>query len=230
MKNNVNTDTLRFLLRLTEEELHDFLSTQLKKYYKNVITSQAYILAEGTIPICLVAHLDTVFENQKKDIITINNIITTKNQGLGADDRAGVYMILKILEKGFRPHVIFTLGEEKNARGAFSIIKKYNYFPFDIKFFIELDRKGRNECVFYDCHNSAFQKYIESFGYIRNSGTYTDIRVLCPAWGIAGVNVSCGYYHEHTLKEYLNLTDLDYSLNKVIKILESYEDIPKFSF
>ena len=32
--------------------------------------------------------------------------------GLGADDRAGVFMIMNIVKAGFRPHVIFTTDEE----------------------------------------------------------------------------------------------------------------------
>ena len=231
MKNQVNVKTLKSLLLMTEAEIYDYLLSKLECYYSNVIKDKYYIIAEGNIPIFLIAHLDTVFEGNRKDLITINNIITTKRQGLGGDDRAGVYMILKILEKGFRPHIIFTLDEEKNAKGAFSLIKKFiSAPPFDAKMLIELDRRGRKEGAFYDCMNEKFIKYIESFGYEYTKGTFTDIRVFSPAWNVAAVNLSCGYYREHTLSEYINLTDLDYSLNKVIRILNDINNASYYKF
>ena len=208
---------------MNQQETYDYVLHFLKIFYnqEKIKHNGKYIIAEGTIPICLIAHLDTVFENAKKDLIVKDNIITTNNQGLGADDKAGIYMILKIISSSIhKPHVIFTTNEEKNAEGAISLIKNYNKFPFDCRFLIELDRQGKDQCVFYNCRNLDFIKYISSFGYNYNKGTFSDISILGDAWNIASVNLSAGYYNEHTLYEHLNLTDLDFSLKKVIKILQ----------
>ena len=208
---------------MNQQETYDYVLHFLKIFYnqEKIKHNEKYIIAEGTIPICLIAHLDTVFEHPKPDLITKDIIITTNNQGLGADDKAGIYMILKIISSSTqKPHIIFTTDEERNAKGAFSLIKNYDKFPFDCKFLIELDRRGKDQCVFYNCRNLDFINYICSFGYKYNKGTFSDILILGEAWNIASVNLSVGYYNEHTLYEYLNLTDLDFSLKKVIKILQ----------
>ena len=33
---------------------------------------------------------------------------------------------------------------------------------------IELDRRGKNDCVFYDCYCPDFIEYVEQFGFEEN--------------------------------------------------------------
>ena len=101
-----------------------------KKGYKLKATKD-YIIAEGTIPICLCAHLDTVGIELPSEIYydSVNRIMWSP-QLLGADDRAGVYAIIKILEKGYRPHIIFTTDEEKGGLGAQKLIEDFPECPF----------------------------------------------------------------------------------------------------
>jgi putative aminopeptidase FrvX len=74
---------------------------------------------------------------------------------LGADDRAGVFAIIKILQSGLRPHIIFTTDEETGGYGAKALTS--NACPFqDVRYFIELDRQGALDCVFYNCDNKHF--------------------------------------------------------------------------
>ena len=54
---------LNFMMSLPEKDLHETLFAMLLQYYDEVIESKEnYILAEGKIPVVLVAHLDTVEE------------------------------------------------------------------------------------------------------------------------------------------------------------------------
>ena len=48
--------------------------------------------------------------------------------------------------------------------------------PFaDMKYIIQLDRRGTSDCVFYNCANEAFIEYVEKFGFIENFGSFSDI-------------------------------------------------------
>ena len=147
-------------------------------------------------------------------------------QGLGADDRAGIYMITKLIRDGFKPHVIFTTDEERGCLGAAQLAKLPCPFK-DLRFMIQLDRCGANDCVFYDCDNKEFTSYIESFGFTENFGSFTDISYLCPAWKVAGVNLSVGYQNEHTVQETLYVNQLFATIGKVRKMLTQ---LPKTSF
>ena len=113
---------LEYIFKLSQDELHKLLFHYLSKYYKNPVQTEDYIYAEGNIPIALVAHLDTVFDNPPKHIFFDHDqdVMWSPN-GMGADDRAGVFAIIKIISHGFRPHIIFTHDEELGGDGAFFI-------------------------------------------------------------------------------------------------------------
>ena len=204
---------------LTQEQLKKVLASYLKKHYKNPICTSKYIIAEGDIPVALVAHLDTVFKFPPEEVFfdQKKNVLWSPD-GLGADDRAGVFAILQILRTGLRPHVIFTTDEESGGLGATAL--SLLDCPFkDLKYIIELDRRGSNDCVFYDCENPKFTEYVESFGFEWNFGTYTDICEFCPKWKIAGVNLSVGYRDEHSVSEVLFVGQLLSTIEKVKKML-----------
>lgn len=210
--------TLMKLLKLDEKILKDELYNHLLTIGMPVISSENFLYSTGKIPVLLVAHLDTVFDAPPELLCydKDRNIIFGKNGGIGGDDRCGVYAILEILKK-YRPYVLFTCGEELGGIGADDAT-----FELDrpnVKYIIELDRKGNNDCVFYNCGNEQFIEYIESFGFVTDFGTFSDISILGPEWDIAAVNLSCGYYHEHTEKEYIKFDELQNVIHRVKKML-----------
>ena len=166
--------------------------------------------------------MDTVFSQKPSQIFgDKERHVLWSPQGLGADDRAGIFAILQILSDGFKPHIIFTEDEEKGGIGASILAKKKNPFK-DLRYIIELDRSGNNDCVFYYCDNKEFIKYIKSFGFEFDYGTYSDICDICPAWNVAGVNLSIGYFHEHSLGEYLRTDILYNTIKKVEDMLQAF--------
>ena len=219
---------------LEEETLLKTLGTFLMKQYGDncVIATNEYIVAKGDIPVALVAHLDTVFEGTPDEIYFDSaQGVMWSPQGLGADDRAGVFAILKIIRSGFKPHVIFTTGEEIGGKGAAQLVMDFPNMPFDeVKYFIELDRQGVNDCVFYNCANHEFIDYVEEFGFLEAFGSFSDISILCPNWGIAGVNLSVGYTREHTYRETLNTAALQLTIDRVIKMLKNANNAEKFEY
>ena len=218
------------LVSLNQKELKNSMEQYIRsKYGKNTIITKDYIVGIGEIPIALVAHMDTVFKvpatelyyDRRKDVMW-------SPQGLGGDDRAGVFAIIKILQSGLRPSVILTTDEEKGGLGAAALAIEGCPIP-DLRYMIELDRRGTNDCVFYDCYVPEFTEYVESFGFCEKWGSFSDISFLMSAWDICGVNLSVGYDNEHSVVETLSTKPLYDTINKVKKML-TVDEIPKFEY
>lgn len=217
------------IAKLNQESLKFVMTSFLQKKYDTVVETKDYVYAAGDIPIGLVAHMDTVFSTPPSDIFyDIEQGVLWSPQGLGADDRAGVFSIVKILESNLRPHIILTTDEEVGGIGAEELAKQTCPFT-DLNYLIELDRRGEEDCVFYDCDNKDFVKYVEEFGFKEAWGSFSDISILCPAWGVAGVNLSIGYRNEHSYQEVLYVAPMLDTVNKVLKMLQE-ETIPYFKY
>lgn len=218
--------------QLKQENLLKVMYRFLQTKYKKIYYTKDYVFAVGDIPVALVAHLDTVFTSPPENIFydRTKNVMWSPD-GLGADDRAGVYSITQIIKYGLRPSIIFTTDEEMGALGAEALIKDFPKSPVDLKYMIELDRRGSVDCVFYDCDNPEFEEYVESFGFITDWGSFSDISMICPVWGVAGVNLSIGYEHEHSYQEILYISRMLATTKKVITMLESIDkDTKEFKY
>lgn len=210
------------ILKMTEKELKHYTYMELNKLYKqNVECTDEFVFAKGDIPVMLVAHLDTVHRTTPQTILfDSNQRLMWSPQGIGGDDRCGIYSILSIVKKGLRPYVLFTTGEEVGGVGAIAFTKKYPELPTKLKYLIELDRRGKEDCVFYDCGNEDFIKYVESFGFKEADGSFSDISILSPQYDVASVNLSIGYYSEHSYLETINVGHMFATMYKVIKMLK----------
>ena len=180
-------DLLQKLLLLEQDKLLGVLEKYLIGVYSDervINGDDNFLYAIGDIPILLVAHLDTVHRFAPYEIFydKDKNVIWSP-EGLGADDRAGVFAILRILANGFRPHVLFTTDEEIGGLGAY-YVTEIGLVP-QVNFVIELDRQGENDSVFYWCDNEKFETYINKFGFKTDIGTFSDISVLCPECGVS---------------------------------------------
>lgn len=209
------------ILKLSQEELLSFAYVELLKrnyYNRDIVYTEDYVYAKGTIPILLVAHLDIVHKSIPETIVyDKQKKILWSPTGIGGDDRCGVFGILKICEK-FKPYVLFTTDEEKGGLGVRKFVKDFNELP--VNFIIEIDRRGNRQAVFYDCGNKEFQNYILSFGFEKQVGSYSDVRTLSTSYDIAGCNLSAGYYNEHTNTEHIYLDHLYNTINGIKDILK----------
>ena len=157
-------------------------------------------------------------------------------QGIGGDDRCGVYIILSLLKQlSVRPHILFTMDEEIGGIGAKAFAGYIaNNKILNLKYIVEYDRKGNNDAVFYDCDNDDFTNFVEKFGFTRAYGTFSDISVIAPELGVAAVNLSSGYYNPHTEHEYVSMKDMEniikMSLNMLNAECESFEYIEMKSY
>ena len=195
-----------------------------------IIDPENYLYFNGTIPVLISVHVDTIkrapmeiYETSKTHLITADYA-----SGLGGDDRAGVAMVLMLAYNGFFPLVLFTRGEEHGLIGARKAVKDMK--PPDVAYILGLDKAGFKECVYYNNGSVPFKKYVASFGLKEVDGTGADIKVLCPSWGISGVNVSVGYGEAHTTKDYVSLPALFNALETVKKMLKVAHASQKFPF
>lgn len=230
----VNVKLMTTLIQNNQPYVKKLMGHFLRNYYTDVVETKQYIYATGDIPIALVAHMDTVFE---KDLPGTREVFYDRKKGVmfcpqggGFDDKAGVYAIIQIVKSGLRPHIILTTDEETGCIGGSALADKACPFP-DLKYIIQLDRRHADDCVFYDCDNESFVKYVESFGFVEAFGSFTDISVLCPAWKIAGVNLSIGYENEHTKYEILYVYAMQNTIEKVKNMLrQDMALVPQFEY
>lgn len=224
---------LMTLMKMNSEELKVNLYLTLKKFYKNVYIRDGFIMAVGYDPVCFIAHMDTVWNKPINPVYdSENDVIYSEcgDRGIGADDRAGIFAIIELLRRGYRPCILFLEDEEIGGIGAEKLIKVFPNSTIEIKYMIELDRKDFDDCVFYSCDNPEFIKYIESFGFKKAYGTFTDISIIAPAWGIAAVNLSIGYKFEHTPREILFVDKMYETIDKCENIIKNASKAKSYQY
>ncbi len=221
----------------TQTQLFSQLSSMYKGKSKTLKGS--YILVRGEAPIMLLAHLDTVHKEPVKTICkSKGGSILMSPQGIGGDDRCGVYALNTIYERAtVKPWLLFTCDEEIGGVGARKFCESHRKGKLpkeldSLKVLIEIDRKGKNEAVYYDCDNEELEKYITRKGFVTDWGSFTDISSIAPELGVAAVNLSSGYYNAHTLHEYIDRKHLNGTINKVLSIVEeaAKPDFPMYEY
>lgn len=168
----------------------------------------------STFP-CIVAHMDQVQERHSKDFIAYEaeDIIIgfspkhKEQQGLGADDKCGLWIGLKCLQKFDCLKLAFFVGEEVGCKG--SGLADMAFFD-DCRFVIEPDRKGSEDLItqigWTPLCSDDFLKDIgfKKFGYKEAEGMMTDIEALKDkGLMLSCINLSCGYYRPHSNEEFV---------------------------
>lgn len=184
---------------------------------------------------CVVAHLDQVQRNHSKDFIAIEteHIIfgyspsNRRREGLGADDKNGIWVALQCLKEFNRIKVAFFVGEEIGCVGS----GRCDMWWFkDCQYVIEPDRRGSSDLITDICGSicsEEFKDYIPmaEFGYKETSGMMTDVLELSERdLGLSCINLSCGYFDPHTDDEYTVKADLINCLELVKTIINNCSD------
>ena len=228
---------LEDFLKPTQKELF----SRLCKMYPNAVARDGeYILVPGEAPVLLVAHLDTVHKSPVRQICkTSNGNILMSPQGIGGDDRCGVYALVTVYEQSaVKPWLLFTCDEEVGGVGASVFCTRFQKGKLpkkeleSLKMLVEIDRKGRIDAVYYDCDNPEFEEYITSKGFETDFGSFSDISLIAPALGVAAVNLSSGYYNAHTQHEYIDRKHLNATVKKVVEIVAdaAKPDFPQYEY
>lgn len=208
--------TFEDICKMTQPEVKAYMEHYLSSKNYNVVNEDGFLYAKGTVPVLLVAHMDTVHKEQCKEIIDNNGRLSSP-QGIGGDDRCGVFIIANLVSE-FNCSVLLCEDEEKGCVGARkfvdakymeedengNIIERKYIDNLGVNFMVELDRRGSNDAVFYSCDNTDFIDFVEDVTNFKfATGSFTDISKLMPAAKLSGVNLSCGYYNAHQNNEYV---------------------------
>jgi hypothetical protein len=163
--------------------------------------------------------------DQKGNIISSS----TPGFGIGADDRAGCAIIWQLQNLGHS--LLITNGEEKGGQGSNWLMDCHEDISAEIndhhQFAVQFDRRNSRDYKCYTVGTNEFSAYIEKeTGYTEpDPFKYTDIVTLCRK--ITGVNLSIGYYNEHTKNESLVLSEWMNTLD-LCRVWLKKPDLPKF--
>ena len=209
--------TFETILRLPQMELKKALKAELRSRGYPVTDKSGYLYAEGATTVLLVAHMDTVHRQPVEQICySTDRTVAMSPQGIGGDDRCGIWMILQILHTA-DCHVLFCEDEEIGCVGAKQFTRG-NLQP-QVNYIVELDRRGSNDAVFYSCDNPEFEDFITTFGFETAGGSCSDISYIAPYLATAAVNISCGYYCEHQRHEYILLEEMELNAARVAQMV-----------
>ena len=183
---------------------------------------------------CVAAHLDEIHAPCQREVLIEGDKVFTVNRlwnrvGCGADDKNGIWIILRLLRTESVLKVALFVQEERSGdragcRGA----RACNLSFFDnVKYIIECDRKGAFDVVYIGkgetllCDSSFIpHNILHKYGYVMVRGGKTDVVELkMRGLDIPVCNVSCGYYNAHKNSEYTIFTELRNCLCFVKEIL-----------
>lgn len=183
---------------------------------------------------CVTAHFDEVHFPTNKNIIVEDDTIYAVNQtglrvGIGADDKNGLWIIIRLLQK--RPILKAALfvqeerdGELAGCRG--SKVCSLNFFT-DVPYILAVDRKGETDVVTVGkdvvlCSNDMFPTAtLQKYGYECVVGGRTDVVALKErGLTIPCCNIGCGYYNAHQCEEYTIFSHLQKALSFVDELID----------
>ena len=218
------------ICKMTQADVKSYMAKYLESKQYKVENQDGFLYAKGDIPVLLVAHMDTVHKKLPTTIIETDGKISSP-QGIGGDDRCGIFIIMNIVQQ-LHCSVVLCEDEEIGCVGA----RKFAESPFiqqlDVNYMIEFDRMNANDAVFYSCDNKEFTDFVTDYtGYKYAYGSFSDISRLAPAAKVAAVNLSCGYYKAHSLDEYVVYDEMLSTIQAAKALINAecskFEYIPK---
>lgn len=209
-------------------------------------------LADGSTSRTLfVAHYDTVdsVDTARKELVHIGDTLSLKQEPptlppdtlgykylkfdrrcLGADDGAGIEVLLSMAEAGVPGYYLLTWGEEAGAPGAYAAVETLD--PDDFDRVISFDRRGTRSII---THQWMGQTCSETFalelarqlhmGHVPDpTGSFTDSAIFSNYSFPECTNISVGYNSEHSSRETLDLKYLSRLIQRCCCV--SWETLP----
>ena len=235
-------------LQLTKQTYPKGTESQLEKWlpsgYFNDSYGNYYIIIGDSPTTMFTCHLDTVSKVQRpvKHLFKDNFIYTDGTTTLGADDKAGMVVLLYMIEKNIPGIYSFFLGEESGCLGSKDLSENMEsgyYFIPELKKInkvVSFDRKGTNsiitEQLYTTCCSNQFAEELakrlnevnngltmktDDSGFSTDSAQFIELVPEC-------TNISVGYYGEHTMNEKQDIQFLYRLCEAVVKI--DWETLP----
>lgn len=188
-----------------------------------------YFFKIGNSRTVFASHFDTACkEYQKVTHVVENNIVKTDGKTiLGADDKAGVTLMLWLIKNNVPGLYYFFIGEEVGCIGSSkaSILPTFQEYDRIISF----DRRGTESVITHQSYTrtcsdefaTALSKQLNQYGDLKydidDTGVYTDSAEFTSVIPEC-TNISVGYYNEHTTRE-------SQDLNHLVKLALSIVDV-----
>lgn len=166
-------------------------------------------------------------------------IKTDGNSNLGADDKAGMVIMLNMITENIPGLYYFFIGEESGCIGSSNMSRKYSDYVSsgllpDVKKCISFDRRGYSSVITHQmssrCCSDEFgdelSKQLNEYGFwFKNdsTGVYTDSAEFLDIIPEC-TNLSVGYFDEHTLTEKQDIEFLELLSLAILKI--DWENLP----
>jgi len=169
-----------------------------------------------------------VVKAKRELIINVNNklgIMYPNNMVLGGDDRAGIYIIFRLIADGIKANYCLFDLEESGAVGSSAFIKAHGDVAKQCSCYLALDRRGFDEVVDYGYSSRQAMAIAESFGYIEDIGSMTDISNIADEFPKPCLNFSVGFTSEHSANEKLHLSAMYFTLDNMRSIIPLTTDI-----
>ncbi|MCU0327758.1 MAG: hypothetical protein MUE53_02100 [Chitinophagales bacterium] len=234
---------LSFPLNTTQPIFDKFLTLSGAEFFENKDDgSERFLFIPGTREdkVVLVAHADTYFDQynnkpfEKKHYLVeagdfIQGIDENKdNCPIGADDRAGCAILWLLQDIGHT--LLITDGEEIGLKGSNWLVNhnlKIKDWLNSHQFFVQFDRRNARDFKTYTVGTPDFEAFISHHtNYTKPDNlARTDICALCT--DLCGVNLSVGYYDEHTFNERINYKEWLHTLEVARRFL--VKPLPRFS-
>lgn len=223
-----------------EDKMMAFVKDSCLKAGAKVIEESGQLYAvkgdAETYP-CIVAHTDQVQTAacrvyQAKDIAFGLSLDGRSFEGLGADDKNGIWVALKCLQSFDVIKAAFFRDEERGCLGSAKANVK---FFDDCRFVLQCDRRGGHDFItdigYTKICSKEFIKAadIKTFGFKEQTGMMTDVQKLRNLGvKVSCCNISCGYYEPHTAREYTILPELKNTLAFVKSIIRNCKDVYEY--
>ena len=218
-----------FLSLVTETYPHGY-EEEVVKYLPNFLKKDGhgnYYHIIGKSDTAFTCHLDTA-SRSKNDINLIEfekdgqTFIATDGKSiLGADDKAGVTVLMYMIHNNVPGVYWFFIGEERGGIGSRAVANDFGNYPFmkDVKKVVSFDRRNYFSVITQQmgvqCCSNEFAKSLcdemnkygmrlnlDPTGVFTDSANFIDLVPEC-------TNISVGYFDEHRNSESQNITYLE---------------------
>lgn len=186
---------------------------------------------------CVAAHIDTVQPHRQVEIVEdgtrLIGFSDGRQVGIGADDKAGIFVCLNLLKRFDNIRVIFFATEEVGCQGAKRADAR---FFADLAYLIEYDCPSRH-MLSYTCSGVRLfanrGEFIQTaLPVLQKHGTtlwqnhpYTDVMAVRNRFPVSCLNLSCGYYNWHAANEFVNLPDVELAIRQGIDLVKTLDHV-----
>lgn len=179
-----------------------------------------------------VSHVDTVHRaDGPNKIRKTHGKWYASGAPLGADDGAGIAILMQLITQGKPAYYIFTVGEECGGHGASHLAEKHADLLAQFDRAVAFDRRGYSDVITHQgwgrCCSDAFAEALsDKFNTQSNDkllympcdgGVYTDTAEFVDIIPEC-TNISCGYNYEHSDREELDIEHLVNLANTACRI------------